>query len=199
MEKTLKQTWWDKDIRSRFDEFKSWVGTSEAYSKKYARKRIIKAGYKSIVDVGCGNATEYFAYKKEAPEIDYLGVDGSEFLYEHNLKAGVPMRCAEAHDTRLPVSSYDVAFYRKVLDHQSDFRPVLDELTRIGSKEAWHIFFIIPRDKEIINYDEKQNLYHNTYNRNEVMEYALANPKVLKARWELITEIEEVLICELIE
>jgi ubiquinone/menaquinone biosynthesis C-methylase UbiE len=194
-----KQTWWDKDIKTQFESFKSWVGTKDAYSKKYARRQIISSGHKSIVDVGCGNATEYFAYKEEAPEIEYLGVDGSEYLYEYNLKRGVPIRCAEADDTKLPMSSYDVAFSRHVLEHQSDFKPVLDELIRIGRKEAWHIFFIIPRDKEIINYDEKQNLYHNTYNRNEVMEYALANPKVKTAYWQPVSEIEEILICELVK
>ena len=197
MEK-FKQTWWDTKIKSQFEDFKSWVGTKNAYSKTWARKFVKEKGYKSIVDVGCGNATEYFAYKEEAPEIEYLGVDGSEYLYEYNLKAGVPIRCAQAEDTKLPVSSYDVAFSRHVWEHQPDYKPFLDELVRIGSKVAMHIFFIRPRDKEIINYDASQNLYHNTYIKEEIAQYGNSIPKVSKCYWVEISEIEEAFICELV-
>ena len=197
--KKFKQTWWDDNIKSQFEDFKSWVGTKDAYSKRWARRHVISSGFKSIVDVGCGNATEYFAYKEEAPEIEYLGVDGSEYLYEYNLKAGVPIRCAQADDTRLPVSSYDIAFSRHVLEHQPDFKPVLDELIRIGRKEAMHIFFIRPKDKEIINYDPKQNLYHNTYIKQEIEQYGNSIPKVSNCYWVELSETEEAFICELNE
>ena len=38
--KKFKQTWWDKDIKTQFNEFKSWVGPSSQPSKKWARNYI---------------------------------------------------------------------------------------------------------------------------------------------------------------
>ena len=61
-----------------------------------------------------------------------------------------------------------------------------------------HIFFIRPRDKEIINYDASQNLYHNTYIKEEIAQYGNSIPKVSKCYWVEISEIEEAFICELV-
>ncbi len=155
-----KQTWWNKEIKDQFPNFRSWVGNTHATSKVVMRDFIIKGGYESIVDFGCGICDDYFEYKKIP--INWTGIESSDFLYRHTQEKEIPVIPVEAHDTGLPDSFSDVAYSRHVLEHQRHYEPILTEMIRIASKMVTHIFFIPPRDKEIINYQEGPNLYHNT-------------------------------------
>lgn len=178
----MKQTWWDNNLEKRFNEFESWVGPSSAKSKVWAREYVKQKGYKSLVDLGCGPATEFFAYKREYPELSYLGVDSSKFLYERNMKLGVPMLLSPIEETNLLNNHSEVAFSRHVLEHQPDFRPVLKEIIRLGSKIGIHIFFIKPgTSPEHIGYDPNENLYHNRYNKKDIEEFI--SPLVESFEW----------------
>ena len=189
---THKQTWWDKEIKEQFNEFKSWVGPTTAETKVWARKYILNQDYKSIVDIGCGMCDEYHAYHKEKPGIWWVGVDSSEFL-SSRVGAGIVVN-EEGHNTKFKDSEFDVAYSRHVLEHQKNYKPILTEMIRIGSKEVIHIFFIAPRDKEIINYNSDNNLYHNTYDRNEIEQFLKEHPKVGGWYWKKIGATEEALI-----
>lgn len=195
----FKQTWWDNNLPTRFEEFYSWVGSESAHSKVFFREFIKNKGFESIVDLGCGPATEYFAYKKEYPEIKYLGVDSCKVLYDKNTEKGVPMILASAEATGLPDNYSDVSFSRHVLEHQPSFQPILSEMLRIGKKLAVHIFFIPPGDKEEhIGYDPSQNLYHNRYKRENIENFLSLHEKVKNFNWYQVNDSEIALIINLI-
>ena len=190
-----KQTWWDKEIKDQFPAFKSWVGNTHAPSKVVMRDFIIKEGYKSIVDFGCGMCDDYFEYKKIP--ITWTGIEGSSFLYEHAQVKEIPVIPVEAHDTGLPDNEAEVSYSRHVLEHQRHYEPILTEMIRIASKLVVHIFFIPPRDIEIINWQRETNLYHNTFIRKEMEDFAMQNPKVKTLGWLKVAPTEEALIIEL--
>lgn len=192
--KTHEQTWWDKEIKDHFLEFKSWVGDKNAPSKVWAREFVKLNKFESLVDIGCGNATEYFAYKEEYPELKYTGVDSSKFLNEFNIAKGVPMVLANADKTRLVDSSSDVAFSRHVLEHQESPYPILDEMIRVGKKVAIHVFFIKPGLTEYIHFDEKQNLFHNTFKKKDLEDHISDNEKVDNFIWVDVSDREESLV-----
>lgn len=191
----FKQTWWDEHLPTKFDEFSSWIGDKNAESKVFCRNLIKEKGYKSLADIGCGTASEYEAYKEEYPELEYLGVDSSKFLYDKNTERGVPMLLSEGEHLNLEDSSYDVAFSRHVLEHQPDFRPILSEMIRIGKEVAIHVFFIKPNNNvTMVSYDEKDNLYHNYYGKKEIEDFLKSIEKVKSFEWISINGMEEVLI-----
>ena len=180
----FKQTWWDTEILHRYDDFCKWVGDENKFSKVFARKHVISKGYKSLVDVGCGNASEYFGYKKDYPELNYLGVDSSKFLNQKNTERGVPMLESPIEKVDLPDNSYEVAFSRHVLEHQPKYQPGLSELIRIASKEVINIFFIPPIEgQEEIIYTHSDNLYHNKYNKKDIEDFIKSNSKVKSFEW----------------
>lgn len=185
------QTWWDANLATRFEEFESWVGPSGSASKAFFRLYIKDKGYKSLLDLGCGNATEFEAYQDDYPEMEYLGVDSSKYLYNLNTSKGIPMILSEAHNVPLKDGDYEVVFSRHVLEHQPTFKPVLNEMIRIAEKEAIHVFFLIPGHGEIINYDEAQNLFHNVYDRKEIEEFLATHDDVIAFSWIPITSQEE--------
>ncbi len=187
----FKQTWWDDNLDTRFDEFVSWVGGSDSTSKVLFRNYIKERGYKTLIDLGCGNATEFFAYKQEYPDLDYIGVDSSSFLYKKNTALGVNMILAPGENTGLSEGCCDVVFSRHVLEHQPDFRPIITEMIRLANREAIHVFFIIPGESvQHIGYDSSQNLYYNRYNRGDIEEFVKQNKRVESYKWIPISEVE---------
>lgn len=194
----FKQTWWDNNLPNRFDEFNTWIGDKTAQSKSYFREYVIKKNYKTLIDVGCGNASEYFGYKEECPELEYLGIDSCKVLYDKNIENGVPMLLSSGENTNLIDSHSDVVFARHVFEHQPSFLPVLSEMIRIGSKEVIHVFFIAPGDNdEHIGYDNSENLYHNRYSKSDIEEYLLLNKKVESFLWDIINNSETALVVKL--
>lgn len=180
----FKQTWWDDNLSKRFEEFSSWIGSSESASKVFFRNYVKEKQYQSIIDLGCGTATEFFAYQKEYPEISYLGVDSSQFLCDRNSELGVPMWNSSAENTSITDNHSDVVFSRHVLEHQPNFQPVLTEMIRLAGKEAIHVFFIPPGDNvEHIGYDSSENLYHNRYNKSDIESFLKNNSKVKNFQW----------------
>lgn len=186
---TFKQTWWDTNLPNRMEEFTSWIGSSAAASKVYLREHIKQMNYKSVIDLGCGPATEYAALKKDIPDIVYLGVDSSKVLCEKNKKEGIPILLASAESTGLQDNYAECVFSRHVLEHQPDFKDTLKEMLRLAAKEAIHIFFIPPtKGKGIISHDKKENLYHNQYNEKEIEAFLLSSPKVISFKWEKLQQ-----------
>lgn len=201
MSEIYKQTWWDNNLTNNnmFNTFLGWVGDSSAESKVFFRNYLKDKDYKNIVDVGCGPATEYFGFKQDNINIEYTGVDSSEFLFNYNKNRDIPMIHAEAH--RIPVDndSFEISFSRHVLEHQPSFKPVLDELIRISSKLAVHIWFHKPEDVEIIDYDDAQKLYHNFYKKIDIEEYLKLNEKIKNFEWVDINEKENILLIHMKE
>lgn len=186
----FKQTWWDQNLDTRFQEFESWVGDSNHPSKKMFRDYIKDKGYKSLIDLGCGNATEFFAYQQENPEMEYLGADSSIFLYNRNRNMGVPMTLMRDDKVILPDNHSEVVFSRHVLEHQPSFKPLLSEMIRLTKKEVVNVFFIAPKEKEIINYDPIDNLFHNTFCIDEIEDYLRNHEDVQTFSWIPITFTE---------
>jgi len=188
----FKQTWWDDVLPSKWAEFESWIGSSAATTKAYSRAHIKNKGYKSLIDLGCGNATEYFAYKEEYPELNYIGVDSSKFLFKRNTDLEIPMILAEADSVPLPDNAVEVVFVRHVLEHQPTYVPIMNEMIRLAEKEAIHIFFIKPDEQPTyINFDPAQNLFHNRYNIGEMEEFLRSHKDVESFSWVDLTEYEK--------
>jgi ubiquinone/menaquinone biosynthesis C-methylase UbiE len=199
MKSVLKQTWWDQNLNSKMDTFLDWVGSSDAESKVYFRNFLKNSNtkFKNCLDVGCGPATEFFGFKKDNINIEYTGVDSSSVLNNINTEKGIPMIQSEAH--RIPVddSSFDLVFSRHVLEHQLNFEPILEEMIRVSSTLATHIFFIKPTqlDQEFIwTKSQQENLYHNRYNINDIKNFLKLNPKVEKFEWNEINDLENILL-----
>ena len=200
MTERFQQTWWDKNVSQKFNEFKSWIGDYNAESKVFVRNYVKNAGYKSLVDLGCGPATEFFGYKNDGYEISYMGVDSSWVLYSHATSQGVPCLHSPVEEISLPDSSFEVAFSRHVLEHLPTFRECLGEMIRIGQKEAINVFFIEPSElPEKIDFYEPDQLYHNRYNKQDIEDFLGQNPKVLAFSWVRVNPKEVVLFMKLKE
>lgn len=155
-------SWWNKNIETRMHDFKSWIGDFNQPSKTYCRNYIASKQYKSIIDAGCGLASDYFGFKGDQYNINYLGLDSCTYLINLNRTHSIPVIETEL-ETDLPLSdsSYDCVYCREVLEHLPYYEKTLSEFIRIASKEVIVVFFIKPLEEseweeEIKNRIEKE-------------------------------------------
>lgn len=155
-------SWWNKNVETRINDFKSWTGDFNQPSKIYCRNYIVSKQYKNIIDCGCGLATDYFGFKNDGHEINYTGLDSCKYLIDLNRSNGMAMIEAELNaDLPLSDNSYECVYCREVLEHLPYYEKTIKEFVRIASKEIMIVFFIKPLEEnewveEIKNKIEKQ-------------------------------------------
>lgn len=71
-----------------------------------------------------------------------------------------------------PDDSFDIVFSKDVLEHLSGFKRGISEMLRVSKKTVIVSFFNGFKDKEVINYyDKETNCYINNYVKEEVIGY----------------------------
>ena len=191
----FQQTWWNDNISSDKHIFYIWICDYDALTKVYSRQHIIDKKYKSILDVGCANATMHTGFSKDNYSIDYTGIDSCKYLVKKNINNDINVILGDVNQTIFRDNLFDVVFSRHIVEHQPACEPLLLETIRLAKHEVIHVFFKkpTPATAHIINYDASLNLYHNTYSR-FLIEYLLSNhSKVENFRWNDISEDECVL------
>ena len=174
----FQQTWWEKNLENQMGEFRLWIGDYKAESKVFCRKYIASKGYKSILDCGCGVCTEYYGYKNDGYPIEYKGVDATPKLVALGLKNGIDV--VEGYLEALPAAdaSVDVCYIRHILEHLPYYGDAINEAMRVAAKEVVICWFIKPDDQpDLVNYDATNNLYHNRYNIDGVLNLIQAHPR----------------------
>ena len=71
-------------------------------------------------------------------------------------------------------------------------------MIRVAEKYVVHIFFIKPGETEKINYWDAENLYHNTYSKDDIEKYLSKNSKVKSFEWMDINKDENALVISLV-
>lgn len=182
-------TWWDINAKKKSKEIYTWIGDENALSKVYSRKHIYNKGYKSIIDLGCSNATMKIGFDKEKYDIKYVGVDKCNYFIQNK---DYCINC-DFFSTPFEENSFDIVFSRYIVEQLSDFRNYFDETIRLAKKEVLHIFFIKPQSEEFILYDENNKLFNNIYCKQDIEHYLNNNSKVESFHWYSIDKNEEAL------
>jgi ubiquinone/menaquinone biosynthesis C-methylase UbiE len=188
-------TWWNKNVEARIGDFKSWIGDYNKDTKIYCRNYVANKKYKTIIDCGCGVATEYYGYKSDKYEINYTGLDSCKYLIDLNINQGINMIYAEL-EKPLPIEDnlYDCVYCREVIEHLPYYEKTINSFIRIAKKEIIIVWFLKPHlSPDKFNYWYQEDLYHNQYNIEELEKFILSNQKVDGLFWKDFKEKESVL------
>ena len=198
METLFEQTWWNNNLKNRMGDYLGWIGDSTADSRVFIRNNIKELKVKSFADFGCGPCLDYIALKDEGYEFDYLGIDSCVHLKEINESKGINFINSPVEETGLVDNSYELSYSRHVFEHLPTYNNILNEMIRVARKYVVHIFFIKPGENEKINHWNAENLYHNTYSKNDIEEYLSKNSKVKSFEWMDINKDENALVISLV-
>lgn len=190
----FQQTWWEKNLDTQMETFRSWIGSHKAESKVFCRRRVAAAGYRSILDCGCGLCTEYDGYKSDGYAIDYKGLDVTPKLVQLARDRGIDVTQGYLEQIPLPDQCVDVVYIRHVLEHLPHHAAALREAVRVARKEVLVVFFRKPREgPDNINHNPASNLYHNGYNRQGIEDVVRAQPRFRELSWLEVNRSENVL------
>jgi len=165
MEMEIDYNWWEKYGANRINDFKSWVGDYNTDVKTECRKHVINKKYESILDCGAGLCSEYNGYINDSYNIKYSAIDRCSYFVELGKKQGIDIQLADIESIPFNDESFDVVFAKEVLEHLPYYNKALKEMIRVAKKEVVIVWFLPPDNQvDIIRYDEKECLYHNTYN-----------------------------------
>ena len=190
------KSWWDKNVDARMHEFEEWIGDPSSTSKVLVRKHVAGKQYKSIIDCGCGLCSEYYGYKNENIQIQYIGLDSCEKLVEKSIENGIDVKFGSIEEIPLSDNDVEVAFARHVLEHIFGYEKALSEMIRVASKEVIVVFFIPPIDQipaasDYFKFDVVEEIWHNQYQKARLEQFVLNNPKVASISWEEMPETKE--------
>ena len=191
------EIWWEKCLENSvpMSTFEGWLGDINAASRVAMRNHVRRMKYTSVLDVPAGICMDYFGFKSEGFNIKYQGVDITPKLVAMAQKQGIPVIEGDIKALPFRDNSFDVCIARHILEHLTGYEKALDELIRVCSKEALITFFMRPEEKEVIDsfYYHDYLLYGNIYNKKELEDFVLSNPKVSGIFWEEVNGREVIL------
>jgi len=190
------EEWWEKNIDTMVPTFAGWLGGCSSPSRVKTRQHLRAKNYKSILDIPCGLGIDYFGYKEDSMDIEYLGIDITPKLVELAKEKNIPVRQGSIEDIPCFDSSFDVCYSRHILEHLSYYETAIQELIRVAKFEVLIIFFIKPTDapdRIVFDTDPNWLIYHNYYNRQKLEKYVLSNSKTKSIEWEDVNEKEVLL------
>lgn len=190
------QTWWNNNLKNRYNEYLKWLGDESSESRIFIKQYIKDNNIKSMVDFGCGPAVEYYNLKKDDYEIEYLGIDSCIHIRDIHNKDNMPFLFSNVDsDIDIKNDSYELSYSRHVLEHLPEYKTMLSNMIRISKKYIVNIFFIKPSDKEAINFDKHDNLYHNRYCKKDIEQF-LQNLNINDFKWIEINNNECALVIQ---
>jgi ubiquinone/menaquinone biosynthesis C-methylase UbiE len=181
------EQWWEKNVDSLMSEFAQWLGDTSDPSRLKARRHIQVRNYRSILDIPCGLATDFYGFRRDAVDIEYMGMDITPKLIKFAQDNNVPVRQGNIEAIACEDSSFDVCYARHILEHLAYYESAVAELIRVAKKEVLIVFFIKPTeasDTYTLNFDRDCLLYANHYNRQKLQNFVLSNAKVASIEWE---------------
>lgn len=164
----------------------NWFNGQNASSRWMARDFIIKRGYKSILDVGCGLCMEYYGYLNVGYTIAYCGVDLIKEFVDCAVSNGI--KCCQGSVDKLPQDdeSYELVYARHVLEYIDYYEKALKEMLRVAQKAVVVIFSEKPYiGDDIINRVLLSGtyIYHNKYNQDKIETFVKSIESVKSVRF----------------
>jgi len=163
------EEWWTKEAPANFRRFPASLAKSHETNKVIARE-VAKIGG-TVLDVGCATGITYEYIKPTG--VKYTGFDFTEKFLTQARKLNPEIDVGHGSAFNLPFedNSFDTSFCKAVLEHQhpKEYHLIVRELVRVAKKQVILAFFHRPRDTEIIRFVEEEQLYSNTYKKDDVI------------------------------
>jgi len=189
-------SWWDSNVDTRMTEFEEWIGDPMSPSKVIVRKYVAENKYKSILDCGCGLCSEYYGYKNDGVDIQYIGLDSCAKLVSRAESKGIGIVKGSIESIPIPDNAVEVAYARHVLEHIFGYESALSEMIRVATKEVIVTFFIHPHDcipaaSNLFKFDVVEEIWHNQYQKALIEIFIGRNLKVESFSWNMLPELNE--------
>ena len=140
-------------------EFDRWDVSGQQW-KDTTRDYIKKKKYKSVLDCGAGNFSEYYSFKENGIDIEYTGIDITKRFVENAKTKGINAYHGSIQSMPFKDETFDVVICYDIINHQREILPCIDEALRVAKKEVI-IGFHAPWAEERTAYKYLKNKMQN--------------------------------------
>ncbi|MBF0554499.1 MAG: class I SAM-dependent methyltransferase [Nitrospirae bacterium] len=159
--------WWEKNVKSRYNEFVSWLGNNQNSTRLWIKDFIINNGVKSILDTACGPCIDYEVLKPTC--IKYSGIDSTSVLVDMAKLRGIDVSHGNIEELPFNDNSFDMVYGRHILEHLEYYEKAIKESVRCSKKYVAYTFFLEHKDEDIFRVNE--GAYANSYNLNKMRDF----------------------------
>jgi ubiquinone/menaquinone biosynthesis C-methylase UbiE len=177
-----KTSWWNRNLSNEdaLRTFKSWVGGTDAGAIAHIQNR----HYQSVLDVGCGMGLLGVALMKDDSTLFYVGLDSCSLLIKQ-IKQKQNLNVVTGDCEFLPIASdsFNMIYFRHVLEHLPDFKNALAESIRVANREVVVDFYLRPEYFGRPFYDRENEIFNNVYSAREISQFLDCDVKVKNVYW----------------
>jgi SAM-dependent methyltransferase len=163
-----RRYYWDATRPQELDHVVELLSNPQDPERIEIRRVLADAGVKTLLDAGCGPATELAGYRQAGLTLRYTGLDGSQRMLGVARDRHPDARFVRGALERMPFAneSFDAVLLKHVLEHQADYRPVLNEALRVARRMVIINFFhrLLPVRRDIRLMD-RRGFWNNWYSR----------------------------------
>lgn len=138
--------YWSHAPREQLNKLIDHLSNAESAERVKLREILDRRKPGSILDVGCGPATELSGYEKHGLNINYTGLDGSEVMLKVARKRHPTARFVKgnAQNLEFPNSSFNAVLLKHILEHLPSYESAVSEAVRVASEMVLIDFFQRP-------------------------------------------------------
>ena len=128
----------------------------------------------TLLDAGCGVATELVSYRIGEIKVDYVGLDKSSYMLSKARKWHQEAKFVRGEVEALPFSddSFDAVVLRHILEHLGDYKTAVKEALRVSSKvviiDFFHRLLPLGLGWKIL---DKDGYWNNWYSKTEFVRF----------------------------
>jgi len=131
-------SYWEEECE--FSRFVSYCG-HDNFWKNHLRKIIMERSHRSILDVGAGVFVEKKQFDNLNYQIEYSATEITNKFVEYGKSIGINVAKTDFDVIPFDSNRFDVVICYDVLNHQLDFKTLVQEMIRVARKDVIITFF----------------------------------------------------------
>jgi SAM-dependent methyltransferase len=125
----------------------------------------MESGAKNVLDVGAGVFLEKFEFDRVGYDVNYVATEVTDKFIQYGIENGINVVKANEHRLPFDDGEFDVVMCYDVMNHQLDFRPLIEEMVRVCRGAIYVTFF-----KPFSNEEEARREVASSMSRHKVVD-----------------------------
>ncbi|MBD3163728.1 methyltransferase domain-containing protein [Candidatus Woesearchaeota archaeon] len=159
--------WWNKD--KDIDKMISHLSDKDTPERMKIREIIRENNISTILDAACGPATEYASYLSENLDINYTGLDRSDYMLKVAKQRYADINFVKGNVEILPFedNQFQAVLLKHILEHLPTYENAVSESVRVASELVIIHFFhaTLPLIEFDLNLKHKAGFWESWYSR----------------------------------
>lgn len=166
--------YWDGANSEELSKLVDILSNTEDEERKEIRRILRELNPKSILDAGCGPATELKGYREHGIDLNYVGLDWSFYMLgmaRERFPDTVFIR-GDVEDMHFNNNDFQAVLLKHILEHLQDYKTAVQESVRVAEDFVIIDFFhrLLPFNIDV-HLNDRRGFWNNWYSRSRFEEF----------------------------